>query len=282
MGQSASVEVGTDDETEVYMLKPEVPSMGSLSKEDGLSRPAHLVLMVEYALPLNKLKMLAMSRDPALNVYMREHHVWERWIERDFSNSKLKISRKFFADAPNVSHRKMYIALMAINRALDSDNSISMSLKTKINLLVKLEIDGLLLKITLKVTTHLINDAEWAEELSSMLANFSRTVVGSVKGITAVVPIDDLRGNQYGVTFEGATMDVWVMIVYTLLKFGWSAVFEDPKDKTTKYYLNAPVCATCQAPTEQVCDGCATVRYCSVDCQEKHWERIHKYECESK
>jgi hypothetical protein len=38
------------------------------------------------------------------------------------------------------------------------------------------------------------------------------------------------------------------------------------------------LCATCSKPAKNVCGGCKSIRYCSVECQRADWTR-HKVEC---
>ncbi|OMO90597.1 Peptidase C19, ubiquitin carboxyl-terminal hydrolase 2 [Corchorus olitorius] len=40
-----------------------------------------------------------------------------------------------------------------------------------------------------------------------------------------------------------------------------------------------PPCTVCSHPAGKTCSGCKSVRYCSMDCQSKHWKDGHKTNC---
>ena len=40
------------------------------------------------------------------------------------------------------------------------------------------------------------------------------------------------------------------------------------------------ICASCaKEDANKICGGCNSVRYCSLECQKKHWRKTHKSEC---
>jgi hypothetical protein len=292
MGQTASdgdvevEEVGTDDEAQVYVVNPEVKALPPPPDVvvPPMPPPNQLVIVMEFAYPLTKLKLIALSRDPTLKPYLRENKVWQRWIVNDFRNCKMRVSEHFFDDLnlKIISYRKLYVAMLAVNKALDSDRTVLLVLHPKaiehLLIPVTLSNDGFILKTTF-VYKQITEDEELATKISLSVHKFIAVVNLAVPEVETTRPIFSNNGKKIGATFEGTSMRVWLMVVYMLIKTGLIVSLDDPEDKTTKYYLNEPICANCEAPADQICDACNTVHYCSVECQTDHWKTVHKGEC---
>lgn len=242
--------------------------------------PPVQVLVLEYATPLNKLKMVTHSK--ALRQYMREAGIWERWMAHDFHKHRFRISKSWFDmmhdryTGPEIKMRKLYIAMTVVNLTPATDDIILMPSPSEKDLSGRLHlklitVDGY--KQAAVFTLHSDSD-KTLQLLYTLRGNMIKHIVGSHSYI------DEETTHGFTIRQQGGGSSLWLFVVYECIVKDWVILVNDPESNTKTYILAAPVgCANCSSPAEQQCNACKSVRYCSVECQTEHWDAVHSEMC---
>lgn len=102
----------------------------------------------------------------------------------------------------------------------------------------------------------------------------------AVNAITEKIGIKDGGGsyfdlhtgkNGFGLRVNNKTMATYLRR-YGVEDETFLALLESPLKGTKN------LCAVCQIPATMKCSSCASISYCSKDCQKQHW-KLHKVHC---
>jgi hypothetical protein len=144
------------------------------------------------------------------------------------------------------------------------------------------ETDGAELSVHVKVLDTALNRRimqKLDDTVDITLAGSMPVTDLGVKHVEVFRPQGHLKVHSYRVEPIYRLSEVWIL--YMFLSAGYSVRLDDPETYARdNYYVRSDiVCAQCFMPADQMCGKCMATRYCSVECQQKHWDNGHSDIC---